>query len=394
MGSKEVLQSGELRCLLVSRAPVAGYPPVLYQAELLSEHGFTVAVADRARESQTSLTLAKKNIEYHPLASERISHSVLGRGRDAISFGFSVRRLLRKLQPHITIAYDVEACAAVKSGTQERGGLLVWHFHELWQSGAKSIAAKMAIRYVRHHARKPDLIVIPDGRRAQLFASATGVSRDRIRLVMNCPRTLHSVPTVAHSTSLDELVPSSGRRVVYNGSVGPDHGLETAVRSIAHWPADALLIVKGHAKPGYDRTLANLASECGVSHRLVRVAYSPGYGSYVGAHIGWTVLEPIGDNYKYSAGASNKRFECMAVGIPQISDNTPATAELIDGIGCGLCIPPRSVEAAAAAVGRLLGDETLRADMGRRARKAHLQGLNYEAQFEPIIAWLHQTLIP
>ena len=90
-----------------------------------------------------------------------------------------------------------------------------------------------------------------------------------------------------------------------------------------------------------------------------------------GADVGWTVLEPNNDNWKYGSAACSKRYECMALGVPQVADRLPLVPELIEAGGCGLCVPHDSAEAAAAAVNRLLGDEALRRQMGDRGRQLH-----------------------
>jgi glycosyltransferase involved in cell wall biosynthesis len=57
-------------------------------------------------------------------------------------------------------------------------------------------------------------------------------------------------------------------------------------------------------------------------------------------------------------------LEAMACGTPVLTSNVSATAEVADG--AALLVDPRSVDALASALGRLLTDDALRADLRRR----------------------------
>ena len=115
------------------------------------------------------------------------------------------------------------------------------------------------------------------------------------------------------------------------------------------------------------------------------------YRAVAGADVGWTVLEPNNDNWKYGSAACNKRYECMALAIPQVADRLPLVPELIEAGGCGLCIPHDSAEDAAAAVNRLLGDTTLRRQMGERGRQLHLGQYNYDHQFQHVVDFIRKA---
>lgn len=378
--------SSRPRCVLVSRPPVAGYPPAIYQAELLAREGFEVIVGDTGSTSEFRAAVPDERISHRSLLRAATSGGLRRRVQRMLVFRSAAFRLVRELRPTLTIAYDPEACAAVRHAPRQAGGLLAWHFHEMWEPGGKSLATNLALRYTRRNISRPDIVIIPDEQRADVFVRETGFPRSRIFVVMNCPRLSRTAAVAAR------CVQQEARLVVYNGSVGPNHGLETAIRSLVRWPSDARFVIKGNARPSYDEELRKLSRDIGVSDRVSRLPFSPGFAEYAGAEIGWTVLEPVSQNWTYSAGASNKRFECMAAGIPQITDDTEATKTFMADVGCGLCIPPLSVEAAAAAVNRLLGAERLRAGMGELGRRAYLERFHYEVQFAPVLSWLRSKI--
>jgi glycosyltransferase involved in cell wall biosynthesis len=386
--SSRVNSARSLRCLLISRPAVAAYPPAISQADLLAQEGYEVVVADTGTENEFRAALPDERILYRALLPAVTSGGLGQRVQRMLAFRRAVFRLVRALRPALTIAYDAEACAAVRHAPRRGGGLLAWHFHEMWEPGGNSFSTNLALRYTRRNISQPDILIIPDRQRASILVQETGFPDSRVFVVMNCPR-------LNRATAAELRVGQPKTRlVVYNGSVGPNHGLETAIQSLVHWPGDSQFVIKGNARPNYEEKLRKLSREIGVSDRVIRLPFSPGFvAAYARAQIGWTVLEPVSQNWTYSAGASNKRFECMAAGIPQITDDTEDVKSLITKVGCGLCIPPLSVEGAASAVNRLLADDTLRAVMGKQGRNAHTGEFNYEAQFEPVLAWLRAATL-
>jgi glycosyltransferase involved in cell wall biosynthesis len=105
-----------------------------------------------------------------------------------------------------------------------------------------------------------------------------------------------------------------------------------------------------------------------------------------------TIVKPTDLNKRISAGASNKRFEAMAVGVPQVCDQLPGVREIVEQAGAGICVPHDDFHAIGQAIAALLRDPHRRKLMGAAGREAHLQRFNYEAQFLPVLerisAWL------
>src|ERR1019366_1592096 len=241
------------------------------------------------------------------------------------------------------------------------------------------------------------LISFPDLGRAEIFARDAGVPARSIVIVPNCPRLIPSLPKSALREQLRSRLPGNARVVLYHGAMGASHGLETAIRSIPKWPREAVLVAKGPVAEPYATQLRSLAAANGVGNRLLIM--DPGWQSVAdhfafiaGADIGWTTLEPTRPCWCHAAFASNKRFECMALGIPQVTDKNPRVPELVEKTGCGLCIDPSSSEAAAAAIHQLLDSPSLRANMGAAARQLHLKQYHYEQQLEPLLAALEALM--
>jgi hypothetical protein len=162
-----------------------------------------------------------------------------------------------------------------------------------------------------------------------------------------------------------------------------------------HWPADSIFVVIGGSENEYRAHLRQVAASVGVSSRVQyidRVPYSEVLSYAVGATVGITLLEPRIKNWRYSAGASNKRFEYAALGIAQVTNAGPGmdevfgqaqVASLLDTVG------PASI---GQEIARLLSTPAATAAMGAHARAAHLRANNYDAQFAPVLQIIESWL--
>jgi glycosyltransferase involved in cell wall biosynthesis len=379
--------------LLVSRPAVEGFPPTLNQAAILVEHGFKVTVADESLPADWRLDELPATVARVSLGSRQVAGGPLGRLWSGLWFCQKARHLVRRLRPDAVIGYGPDACHPLGDLPRRLSALLLWHMHELpeEQPGCGFNAA--ANRYVLRHARLPDQLSIPDRGRADELARRAGIEPDRIGLVQNCPRPVRQVPLPSLRELLRGQIGEQARIVLYHGAVGADHGLELAVRSMPQWPGDAVFVMKGRVRAAFQERVEQLARSLGIKERVVFLnngfqSTLEHYRAVAGADVGWTVLEPNNDNWRYGSAACNKRYECMALGVPQVADRLPFVQQVIEAGGCGLCIPHDSVDAAARAVNHLLGDAALRRQMAERGRQLHLQQYNYDQQFHHVVDFI------
>jgi len=380
--------------LQILRPPIEHYPPSINQSNILLENGFRVSAVQEFKLPGNGIDVGlDSRVERHFINTGAAPTSLPGRVCRVLKYRRAVRQLVTRLRPDIVIAYDAEAAWAIASHARRCQARLVWHFHEIPENQPHAWTLNHSNRYVWRNAHNPDLIIFPDPGRAAVFARDAKIDPSEIQIVANCPRPVLLQPQPTLREYLADSLPPQASIVLYHGAVGTDHGLEIAIRSMPQWPTDAFFVVKGRVRSDYAMHLHALAKSVGVAAQFILI--DPGYQStqqhhafVAGADVGWTVLEPISNAWRYSALASNKRFECMALGVPQISDNGSLLTELIQDSGCGLCIPHNSVDAAAEAVNRILGDGSLRLKMAERSREIHLRQYNYDAQFELLLSRL------
>ena len=373
------------RIVMVQRADVDRYPPVLHQMRELSELS-GVTVVDRASDGLSGLDVGIAKVKRVRISLGKTPNPL----RNIAELSALSRALDRELDAgsSVAIGYDPDAAALLLRSAHGGAALKrIVHLHELPDLSTAGRITRRSIRYLIKHLRRADLVVVPDRERARILADSYSLSQVPT-VVMNCPMTLPKIPDSRLMPLLHERGLDDKRVVHYQGSVGPDHYLDQIVLSMRTWPTDAIFVIVGGGADQFTAHLRSLAHSVGVQDRLVlveRVPYREVMSYAVGATLGVTLLEPTIDNQRFCAGASNKRFEYAALGIAQIANADPGMDEIFGSAGLAELLGAVNVETIGDAVVRLLSAQSFTAAMGERARHAHLRENNYEAQFAPVL---------
>lgn len=366
--------------LMVQRACSLQYPPTAYQARLMAEAGLRVAVADlEGAAFQPWPESVPRHTAHRAWDPKREPPPPLAvRIANRLRFAWLVRRSIARFRPKVVWAYDVFGCDAVTPAPGRYR--TVYHFHELSApepGGGWGLRA--GLRAARRHAHRADRLVCADRMRAVHFKDWAGLDTEP-DVVMNCPLKLEAAPTPQRITG--------GLCVGYLGSVGENQALTEVAASMAAWPADAEFVLIGAAGESMRRAIERCA---GPHARRVRflgaLPREQAWPIVAGFDIGLALIQPNTLNLRYAAGAVNKRFEYMALGVPQLADNNPGVPELIEGGGVGCCADPYDIGAIGRAINRMGAAPDERKAMGHRARAAHLERYHYAAQFEALLDW-------
>lgn len=394
-------QSKTKRICLVMRAPLARYPSSIFQAELLAEAGHQVWILDTEDGGYQATALpesAERVILSKTDYSWRRKFPLLAPWRRRM-FSSRLASALKDIKPHLVIVYEPPAMAALGRlvGKQSRPFNVVWHFHEYPETGPDiGPGTRRDIEYARAHAGDQDLVLFPDKFRANAFQEDVGLQRAPM-IVMNCPRKVLELPTAG----LRQKMPSCDDNpviVLYNGSIGPSRGVDLAVRSMPYWPDNAVFALVGPCSESYRAQLIELATELSADQRLYFLGTVPPeeiWSVRRGADMALTMMIDEGERsliYRYGAGASNKRFEAMAAGVVQITNEGPGIDEVVVDTHAGLAVDPNSPEALGQAVELLAQDPGQRKNMAEEARKSHLDRFNYEDQFALVLEALERMI--
>lgn len=379
-----------LDVLLIQRASTNGYPPVLNQATILADDGFDVAIHDGGRDAD--YPLRSDAIQYwRPLMNRDKPKSLAGRIFENALFFTSARRLVKRGQPKVCILFDSPTIGVLPwlRGRQAT----VAHFHE-YPEYVRRTHRNWRIHCARRMARQADIVVVPDKYRARALRFEVGLREDP-RVVRNCPMKIRNCPEGRLSPFISDVAEHWRYTVLFQGSLSDTYYLEEIVRSMRKWPPESGFVCVGPDRTKMGARLVQLAREGGYAARLVvipAVPYSLLFSLTVDADLMITTVRPKTFNKKYSAGASNKRFEAMACGVPQVTNIGPGVSELIEQTGCGVCLDPGNIEQLASTIAGLLEARERREKMAVQARRAHLETFNYEDEFSLVLEELDRVL--
>jgi glycosyltransferase involved in cell wall biosynthesis len=336
---------------------------------------------------ETSETI--RRIRVSTKDSSLIVLSQINRFQNLNRYSTSVRRQLATGQNAI-IGFDPEAARIVlKSPSVQPQTKRIVHLHELpsKEDYSESVGGTLSVKYVVKNLDKADAVIVPDTYRAEYIQSMAKLKTPPL-VVMNCPRRLLKLPESSLLPLLQKRGIYSCTIVHYQGSIGPDHCLETVIKSMRLWPKDSILVIVGEAHQDYLKQLDTLIQIEKVAGRVIfvgRVAYSQLFNYAAGASVGITLLQPTTRNWELSAGASNKRFEYAALGIPQVTNNGPGINELFGRTGIAEIADQNDVVDVGRKISQYLTNESRRREAGAQGRRFHLQSYNYEQQFQKVL---------
>jgi glycosyltransferase involved in cell wall biosynthesis len=389
-----------LDVLLVLRSSAEYYPPTVNQANLLAERGLRVGMIDLSADGAVDAVHSSiRRWRVHRMwnSKREAPYPIWKRWTNWFRFFRACQSVIRLSRPRVVIAYDTLGSIFVKPDPQHYR--TVYHFHELTgPERQESFGPRRARLKAAERSRHADLVVFSDAHRARIFQGRAGLSA-LPRVVMNCPRRLEQVPCspLRRRLALDtqpttlNLQPAT-QLVCYLGSVGADQGLVEAAASMKHWPTDARLVLIGPASDTMKGSIHKAAAAAPrAAERVIFLGAFPHHEALAlaaGADLGISLIQPNNESWLYSAGAINKRFEYMALGLPQVTNNGPGVSEIVEANQAGLCVEARNPEAIGSTIRRLLDDAALRRRLSESARRQHLDRYNYEVQFAEVADWV------
>lgn len=166
-----------------------------------------------------------------------------------------------------------------------------------------------------------------------------------------------------HADRLAALGAVPGGYLMTTATLEPRKGLDVLVRALAHPGApDLPLLVAG--QPGWGGVdLAGLAAAAGLPGDRVRaLGRVPDADLAALLHGATAVVVP-----SRAEGFGLPALEAMAAGVPVVTSDDPALVEV--GGGATAVAPVGDVEALAAVLARVVGDEEERREMARRGRE-------------------------
>ena len=167
-------------------------------------------------------------------------------------------------------------------------------------------------------------------------------------------------------TLLRDFPALEGRqRLLFLSRLDPKKNLEGLLRAFAelqHWRAQASLLIAGDGPAAYVAMLKELARSLGIARHVVWLGHVEGprkSAAFAAADV--FVLPSFSENFGIAA------VEALLAGLPCVLGEGIAIAKDVEEAGAGVVTAPEP-KAIARALEQLLGDDTLRRDMGARGK--------------------------
>jgi glycosyltransferase involved in cell wall biosynthesis len=261
--------------------------------------------------------------------------------------------------------------------TLYRPTIRIAHFHESLDAFDHSWLQKRLLRVIKGYA----YVVVADQRRGELLYHQLQLNTQPI-VVPNYPLFL------SKNNIIQPEHKSRSFEIIYAGSIGIDQKLDLVLESLLYCPEHVYLTILGNSDSPIAKALRERAWEIGLSHRL----NFPGWIYYDSlrdrlsqAHLAISLLNPDIPNWNNSVGASNKRYEYMRAGLPQIGDMNPGVSDILEENRIGLCLKTFSAEELGGLITQYAKNLSRCQEEGARAFSLHREFYNYQSSFRPVI---------
>jgi glycosyltransferase involved in cell wall biosynthesis len=182
----------------------------------------------------------------------------------------------------------------------------------------------------------------------------------------------------------DDVPHGKQRAVAYVGGVTVDRcaiELVEAIARVQRFPDVFLLIAGIAAPPSLVGELATLSGWSRVDYRGLQDR--AGVRRLLAeSRVGIVLFHP---RQSYIDSQPVKMFEYMAAGLPVIAADFPRFRAIVEGNGCGLCVPSRDVAAIASAIEWMFEHPAEAQEMGKRGREVVMRSLNWEHEEQELL---------
>jgi glycosyltransferase involved in cell wall biosynthesis len=366
--------------ILVENLSVPFDRRVWQEAGALRDAGFTVSViCPRGETYDVESYVELDGIHIHRYPLRPATGGIVGYGREYASALWHTRRLLGKveLQGPLDVVHacnppDILLLAALSQ--RRRGARFVFDHHdlvpELYKSrfaGAPELGHRVTLLAERIAFRLADVVVTTNETYRRTVIARRGISPDDIFVVRSAPD-LRRFIRCAPDPSLKR-----GRRhlIAYVGVMGPQDGLDYALRSLAELATrrrdwHAVFVGSGDCF----EEMRELAHSLGLEGDVTFTGRVPNETLLSVLSTADVCLAPDPFNPLNDVSTMNKIVEYMAIGIPIVSfDLRESRASAADA---AVYVPDNDVAAFAAAIDKLFDDPGARARMAKAGRvRAH-----------------------
>jgi glycosyltransferase involved in cell wall biosynthesis len=324
-------------------------------AENLDRSRFELMVISLQTHGPLRSRYAELGVPVHPFPIRSLASA------GTVSAGMRLARFLRQQRVQVFHAHDIYSNIFGVPWARLAGIRTVLASRRWWNGPARhSLQAANRMSYAFAHR------VIANGPRLADLLATQGVGRHRVAIVPNFVDDSAFLPTdlELRSRKLREFgIPEASPVVGMVANLHPVKDQPTLLHATAHLASqwrDLHVVLVGDGPTRH--SLEVLSRNLGLADRVHFAGLQPNRPNL-------HRIFHLSVHCSVSEGASNSVLEAMAAGRAVIASAVGGTPDLVLDGDTGLLIPPGDHVALAAAIGRLLRNDTLRARLGSAGRR-------------------------
>jgi glycosyltransferase involved in cell wall biosynthesis len=357
------MASTEFRICLVTPGQPSTNPRLVKEADALHEAGYDVQVvackyqewADEADSAFEDRGWSVTWLRYGQMASRPRDLWQRGRRRFAKelvrftgprpgltewAFHYAIPELMHRVQEipaDLYIAHNLAALPPASHAAHQHGAKLGFdaedfHRGELPETPEnsldRSITADLEARYIP----RCDYVTAASDGIANTYAEELGI--DRPTTILNVFPWTERAKTVSEA-ALEEEVPDDARSLYwFSQTIGPDRGLQDALRALPSLPDDVILSLRGQWSPGYEDAFRGRAEQLGVADRIRHLDLVPPDELILrtAQHDVGLALEQPDVSKNRSICLTNKLFTYLVAGVPFVATDTPGQRPVVEDL--------------------------------------------------------------
>jgi glycosyltransferase involved in cell wall biosynthesis len=291
------------------------------------------------------------------------------------------------------VAHYVAALPAAARAAKRHGGLFAfdaedYHLGDLPDSAGNEFEKSLIRAIERRYLPYASYVTAASPGIADAYAREYGINRPTV-ILNTFPKA--QAPIVPTSSGVTRPGPSV---YWFSQTIGPNRGLECAVRAIAMAKSAPHLYLRGILAMGYGRTLAALAQEVGAGDRVhvLDPASSTEMERLASKHDLGLVSES-GETQSRRIALTNKLFTYLQAGIPAVLSDIPAHRTFAgESNGAVFLYRTEDSESLAGVLNELLGDRERLASARMRAFQLGQDRFNWDLEQELFLGCVRRSL--
>ncbi len=380
------------RIIYIQYTNPAGYPPLEHSSRILADRGYDVWFLGAGAYGADSLVLPDHPaIRVTRLVS--FGDGILAKLNYAVFVLWSSTACLI-WRPRWIYASEAMAAPPARIAAELIGARVVYHEHDSPTYDARPSLFQRLLRRGRQQIGKSaDVCILPQQQRLLSFVGET-LRTGPSFCVWNCPRSQEVSAPRAAKAAHEPIA------FYFHGSLNEERLPPTIIDALTAASTTATLTFAGYetvGSQGYVATLLARAQKLGIASRVTYIGTLASrrdlLSAAANADVGLSFM-PIGSseiNMANMAGASNKPFDYMAVGLALLVSDLEAWKRMFVDDGYALACNPGDVDSLRAALAWYCANpEQVRA-MGERGRQRIVAEWNYERQFAGVAEFLTGT---